>query len=213
MRHSPSRRTILAGLIVSVLLMPTSPATAVMPSHMRSALLADATPSEVDAIRFRSTFGLESSLAFVAPLQQSRLATRIWTTACRWMRPKLPNSFGGRRSKWQSTPSSKKLRRGIPCRHVSRPKGRRRPGLHVHRCPVRSEQGTSGIVPAEFGFRVQLATRTYDELTALNERIVSSWDALKLTNRYRTGRHPNQLECGGNRCARTLRGRLKATRS
>lgn len=65
MRHSPSRRTMLAGLIVLVLLMPAFPATAVTADPMNSASSADAIPSEADAIRFRATFGFDSSLALV----------------------------------------------------------------------------------------------------------------------------------------------------
>jgi hypothetical protein len=64
MRQWPSRRIVILSLVVLVLLLPT-PATGVSVLPTVSPSSSDATPSELDAIRFRETFGFESSLAFV----------------------------------------------------------------------------------------------------------------------------------------------------
>jgi hypothetical protein len=56
---------MMSSLVILVLLVPTSAATGATDAPQDGASSVDASPAEVDAVRFRDTFGFANGLAFV----------------------------------------------------------------------------------------------------------------------------------------------------
>jgi hypothetical protein len=174
MLHSPSHRTLLAGLVASVLMLPTSSAGASAPEA------TDPDSSEADAIRFRSTFGLQNGLEFVraAAVDTARYSDEAYGVPLDEMevaelqrRARIQLEIDPFVEVATDDPTFAgayldQMAGGAPVFMFTR-------DVEGH------ERELSSRIPADFGHRTRLAARTFAELEALNERIGDRWDSLR----------------------------------
>lgn len=180
MRHSPSRRTVLSGLIAVVLLIPTSAGNVRTAVPDVSASSADPTASEADALRFRATFGLQGGLEFVrsAARDPSRYSNMDYGVPL----DAAEVAELTRRATIQATIDLIVEKVAANDTFAGMYLDQRAGGMPVFMFTAdiadREEQ-LSRIVGTAFTFRTRLAIRTYEEFTSINDQIASSWDRLK----------------------------------
>jgi hypothetical protein len=179
MRQPPSRPTMWAGLTLLALLMTALPAPALTADGTDTSLI-DATPSEADAIRFRSTFGFESSLAFVrsAAADGSRYSNVDYGVPLDAAEVAELNRRAAIQEAIDPMVEKASTNDTFAGVYLDQKAGGAPVFMFTAGISDRAKE-LSEFVPAEFGFRTESAARTYRELTEVNDQIASSWERLR----------------------------------